>query len=270
MYPELLRIGDFVISSFGMMMVIAFLVGNYLLRRDMALFNQEATLADDLTFRAAIGGIVGAKLYYIVENLRSGEGLDNLKGLWDILAGIFTFSLDKITGGIHNFGAGMVFYGGFIGGLLAVTILVRKKKLYWKSVADWIAPYLVLGHGIGRIGCFLVGDDYGLPTALPWGIAFPNGVPPTIMPVHPTQLYEMTAYFLIFGYLFRKRRNKRFEGEIIYTYMILVGIARFLVEFIRTNPKYIFFSGAQWISLGMIIVGITLIAVQRKTGKVRG
>ncbi|NQU67650.1 MAG: prolipoprotein diacylglyceryl transferase [Candidatus Marinimicrobia bacterium] len=259
MYPELLRFGDFVISSFGMMMVVAFLTGNYLLRRDMMIIHKDATLADDLTFRAAIGGILGAKIYYIIENLPSGDGLENLKGLGDIFAGIFTFSLSRIAEGIQNFGAGMVFYGGFIGGLLAVSLLIKKKKLNWKSVADWIAPYLVLGHGIGRIGCFLVGDDYGIATKLPWGIAFPNGVPPTVLPVHPTQLYEMAAYFLIFGFLYRNRLKKKFEGEIIFMYMVLVGIARFVIEFVRTNPKYIIFSGAQWISLILIGVGIFMI-----------
>ena len=142
---------------------------------------------------------------------------------------------------------------------MTVTLLIKKKNLNWRSVSDWVAPYLVLGHAIGRIGCFLVGDDYGIPTDVPWGIAFPNGVPPTSVAVHPTQLYEMTAYFLIFAWLYRNRFSKKFEGEIIFTYMILGGIARFVIEFVRTNPKYLIFSGAQWISLLLIALGTYLI-----------
>ncbi len=264
MYPELLRFGDFVISSFGAMMVIAFLVGNYLLRRDMGILGKDKMMADELTFQAAIGGILGAKLYYVIENIPSGHGLDNLRGLWDIFAGMFTLNMSRIAEGIHNFGAGMVFYGGFIGGLIAVSLFLRKHDLQWKTVADWMAPYLVLGHGIGRIGCFLVGDDYGVPTSLPWGMAFPNGVPPVNVPVHPTQLYEMTAYFLIFAYLYRIRFRKDFEGEIIYKYMVLAGITRFLVEFIRTNPQYLFLSGAQYISIIIVAVGMRMLIINRR------
>ena len=123
-------------------------------------------------------------------------------------------------------------------------------------VADWIAPYLALCHAIGRIGCLLVGDDYGKPTDLPWGIAFPNGLPPTLVPVHPTQIYESLAYFMIFLYLYKNRFIKQYSGIQISKYFIFVGISRFLIEFIRVNPKYaIGLSGAQLISLIMITIG---------------
>lgn len=264
MYPELFRFGDFVISSFGAMMVIAFITGNLLLKRDVVKMGMDGSVADELTFRAAIGGILGAKIYYIIENiLGDGSGLDNLLGLVDIFMGIFTFNLSRLADGIQNFGAGMVFYGGFIGGLLAVTLFIRKHNLNWKSVADWMAPYLVLGHSIGRIGCFLVGDDYGRATDLPWGIAFPNGAPPIDIPVHPTQLYEMIAYFIIFFILFNRRFKKRFQGEIMYIYMVLVGFARFFVEIIRLNQKYFYLSGAQWISIILIVSGVFLLAKNR-------
>ncbi|NOZ09113.1 MAG: prolipoprotein diacylglyceryl transferase [FCB group bacterium] len=256
MHPEIIRFGNFAISSFGLMMVIAFLTGNYLLRKDMKAIGKEPDLADEFTFRAAIGGILGAKIYYIIENIPTGYGAENLRGLWDILAGIFTLNGGRLAEGIQNFGAGMVFYGGFIGGLIAVLIFVHKHDLSLAKVADWIAPYLVLGHAIGRIGCFLVGDDYGIPSNLPWAVAFPKGAPPTDIPVHPTQLYEVILYGIIFIFLYRRRFKNRFEGELISYYLILVGIARFFVEFIRTNTKYFLnLSGAQYISVIMVIIG---------------
>ncbi len=101
----------------------------------------------------------------LIENIPGDRGgLNNLSGIVDIFMGIFTFNLSRLADGIQNFGAGMVFYGGFIGGVFAVTLFIRKQNLNWKSVADWMVPYLVLGHSIGRIGCFLVGDDYGKAT----------------------------------------------------------------------------------------------------------
>jgi len=263
MHPELIRFGDFVISSFGAMMVVAFLTGNFLLRRDIVKMGMEPAIADELTFRAAIGGILGAKIYYILENIPTGHGLNNLQGLVDIFMGIFTFHLARIAEGIQNFGAGMVFYGGFIGGLIAVTLFIRKYKFDWKSVADWMAPYLVLGHAIGRIGCFLVGDDYGKATSLPWGIAFPHGAPPVEYPVHPTQLYEMVAYIAIFIILYKIRFTKKYPGQIIYLYLLWVGTARFIIEFIRVNPKYLYFSGAQWISAVMMILSAWLLLTNR-------
>lgn len=266
MYPEIIRFGDFAISSFGLMMVIAFLTGNFLLRKDMKSLDKDPALADEFTFRAALGGIIGAKLYYILENIPSGQGWENVKGLGDIIAGIFTLSGSRIAEGIQNFGAGMVFYGGFIGGLLAVMFFVKKHNLTLKTVADWIAPYLVLGHAIGRVGCFLVGDDYGRPTDLPWGIAFPKGAPPTDIPVHPTQLYEIVLYGIIFVFLYRRRFNKSYDGQQIYLYMLLVGISRFMVEIIRTNTRYLFgLSGAQYISIILVVLAVWFLFINRRT-----
>ena len=256
MYPILLQFGSFTISSFGVMMVIAFLLGNYLLRIDVVAEGYDAIIADDIIFRAAIGGILGAKLYYLIENIPTGQAADNINGLINIIAGIFTLNGERIAFGIQNFGAGLVFLGGLVGGMAAVSWYIYRKNLNWFKIADLAAPFLVLGHGIGRIGCFLVGDDYGIPTNLPWAIAFPNGLPPTNIAVHPTQLYEMSAYFIIFFYLRYRKRNQTFSGEIIFEYLFLGGISRFMVEFIRTNTKYIFgLSGAQYISILMIVIG---------------
>ncbi len=256
MYPILFQFGSFTISSFGVMMVIAFLLGNYLLRIDMVAEGYDAIIADDIIFRAAIGGILGAKIYYLIENIPTGQAADNINGLINIIAGIFTLNGERIAFGIQNFGAGLVFLGGLVGGMAAVSWYIYRKNLNWFKIADLAAPFLVLGHGIGRIGCFLVGDDYGIPTNLPWAIAFPNGLPPTNIAVHPTQLYEMSAYFIIFFYLRYRKRNQTFSGEIIFEYLFLGGLSRFMVEFIRTNTKYIFgLSGAQYLSILMMVIG---------------
>ena len=256
MYPILFQFGSFTISSFGVMMVIAFLLGNYLLRIDVVAEGYDAIIADDIIFRAAIGGILGAKFYYLIENIPTGQAADNINGLINIIAGIFTLNGERIAFGIQNFGAGLVFLGGLVGGMAAVSWYIYRKNLNWFKIADLTAPFLVLGHGIGRIGCFLVGDDYGIPTNLPWAIAFPNGLPPTNIAVHPTQLYEMSAYFIIFFYLRYRKRNQTFSGEIIFEYLFLGGLSRFMVEFIRTNTKYIFgLSGAQYLSILMMAIG---------------
>ena len=278
MYPEILRIGDFVISSYGLMMVIAFLTGNYLLRKDMIALGRDSEMADDLTFQAAFGGIFGAKLYYLIENIPGGRALENLSGLGDVISGIFTFNASLIASGIQNFGSGMVFLGGFIGGMIAVTRYAKKHDITFFTVADWTAPYVVLGHGIGRIGCFLVGDDYGRPTDLPWAIPFPNGLPVSsvanlkymgvevdaslpynqILACHPTQIYEMIAYFTIFAYLrLIVKKSQEYDGQIIFEYLFLAGFARFVIEFIRLNPTYLFgLSGAQFISATMMVIGM--------------
>jgi len=255
-HPILFHFGSFPISSFGVMMVIAFLLGNYLLRIDVVAEGYDAIIADDIIFRAAIGGILGAKFYYLIENIPTGQAADNINGLINIIAGIFTLNGERIAFGIQNFGAGLVFLGGLVGGMAAVSWYIYRKNLNWFKIADLAAPFLVLGHGIGRIGCFLVGDDYGIPTNLPWAIAFPNGLPPTNIAVHPTQLYEMSAYFIIFFYLRYRKRNQTFSGEIIFEYLFLGGLSRFMVEFIRTNTKYIFgLSGAQYLSILMMAIG---------------
>ena len=271
MYPILFEIGPFVISSFGVMMVTAFIFCNYLLKKDIVASGYDPMMGEDITFRAAIGGIIGAKLYYLIENIPTGQAADNISGLIEIIAGMFTFlagiftlSGDRIVaaggqigGGIQNFGAGLVFLGGLMGGMLAVTLYIHKHNYKWLVVADLVAPFLALGHGIGRIGCFLVGDDYGIPSNLPWACTFPKGLPPTDIPVHPTQIYEMTAYFSVFIYLRYKKQNLNFTGELMFEYLFLVGFFRFIIEFIRNNPQYLMgLTGAQYISLFMMLVAM--------------
>tara|TARA_B110000116_G_scaffold265605_1_gene275047 strand:- start:883 stop:1779 length:897 start_codon:yes stop_codon:yes gene_type:complete len=292
MYPILFKYKALEISSYGFMLMIAFLVCNYLLRRYMVQINENPKRADDIIFFAAIGGILGSKIYYIIEQIIVYADYSNIYGFINIFKGMFYFDLQLIFSGITAFGSGLVFLGGLIGGMLSVTIYVRKNDLSWLCVGDWVAPYLILGHAIGRIGCFLVGDCYGKPCALPWAVTFKNGLPPStyssfqynypeifnqpsfqslysftnkMVYVHPTQLYESLVYLLIFFYLIKIRRNKSYEGIVFFEYLFLAGISRFIIEFIRLNPKYIFnLSGAQFISLIMIVASSFFMYIYRK------
>tara|TARA_Y100001970_G_C14210827_1_gene846796 strand:+ start:1025 stop:1918 length:894 start_codon:yes stop_codon:yes gene_type:complete len=279
-YPVLLEIGPIQISSFGAMIVAAFLATNYFLKKKFIHYGYNPEYADDIIFRAALGGILGAKIYYLLENVGNGA-YENIYGIVDIFYGIVSFNATLISEGIMAFGGGLVFLGGLIGGLILVSHYIIKKSLDWLTMADIIAPLIALGHAIGRIGCLLVGDDYGVPTNLPWGMSFPNGLPPTtfesfrlnypdvfysdlfqttysagdVIAVHPTQIYEMVLYFFIYLFLNKMLHKKRFNGEIFMNYLFLAGFARFMVEFIRVNPKYLLdLSGAQIISIGMMIL----------------
>jgi phosphatidylglycerol:prolipoprotein diacylglycerol transferase len=256
MFPVLFEIGPVKIYSFGFMLVVAFYSCYFLLNHDLKRLGYDEKLASDMVFWAAVGGVLGSKIYYLLENL--GQVLDDPIGM------IFS-------------GSGLVFLGGLMGGTLAVTLVLRKNNLPWLVFADIVAPLLILGYGIGRIGCFLVGDDYGIPTDLPWAMAFPNGLPPStsnvfglyypwidisgfepgLLNVHPTQIYESITCIGIFFFLWSRRNGVKVTGSLFFLYLILAGVERFAVEFIRTNEKYLLdiFSGSQIISVIMIVIG---------------
>tara|TARA_B100000315_G_scaffold259623_1_gene316382 strand:- start:109 stop:867 length:759 start_codon:yes stop_codon:yes gene_type:complete len=236
MYPILFEIGPLKIYSYGFMLVIAFYTCFYLLNHDMKRLGYDNKFAPDIVFWAAVGGILGSKLYYLLENL------DQV--IQDPFGMIFS-------------GSGLVFLGGLMGGTFGVTMVLRKNNLPWLVFADIVAPLLILGYGIGRIGCFLVGDDYGISSDLPWAMTFPNGLPPTLTAVHPTQMYETILALGIFSFLWSRRKNVQVTGNLFFTYLILAGVERFMIEFIRINEKYFFgeFSGAQIISVIMICIG---------------
>jgi phosphatidylglycerol:prolipoprotein diacylglycerol transferase len=245
-----------VINSYGFMLMMAFYSCYYFLNKDLNRLGYDAKLASDIVFAAAVGGILGSKIYYLVENFERVKA--------DPAGMIFS-------------GAGLVFLGGLMGGTLGVTYVIKKNKLTWIKFADIVAPLLILGYAVGRIGCFLVGDDYGLPTNGPWGIAFPNGLPPStysvfqsyypwislegfnpgVLKVHPTQIYESIIGFGIFYFLYQKRIKIVVIGSLFFTYLIFAGAERFFIEFLRVNTKYFFgLSGSQLISLIMIFIGV--------------
>lgn len=240
MIPILFKIGPFTVGSYGVMLAIAFLTTGWLLSRE---FRRKGFLPDwayTVVIAAAIGGIVGARIYFIIEHF--GDFLQNPLGM------IFT-------------GGGLTWYGGFIGGIVAVIWVVYKLPAKSMVILDLIAPLLLLGYGIGRIGCFLAGDgDYGPPTNLPWGMRFPHGLVPTDVPVHPTPLYEALMAWIFFAILWKVRKKVHPPGLMISGMLILYGIERFIAEFWRLTPKILWgwMSMAQILSIVAILSGLIL------------
>jgi phosphatidylglycerol:prolipoprotein diacylglycerol transferase len=160
---------------------------------------------------------------------------------------------------------GFAWFGGFLGGFVALVFLARHFGIPALEFMDLCSPAAAVGYAIGRIGCLLSGDgDYGVPTTLPWGMSFPNGVVPTTQRVHPTPLYEFFIWLAIAAFLWQMGKKAvsgvRPSGEIFCCYLILTGVARFLIEFIRINPRSFFgLSNAQTASLVSIVAGSVLL-----------
>ncbi len=252
MYPVILHLGPITIYSYGLMMAIAFLVGGWILTAELKRRDLDPEMASTMVFWAAIGGLVGSRILSILEDL---PGF-----LADPIHGIFT-------------GAGFTWYGGLIGGFLAVTMTIRKHSMPWAATVDCIAPVLALGHAIGRIGCELAGDgDWGTVTDLPWGRAYPNAIvgwpyPPGVY-VHPTPIYETIAYSIIFAILWSLRKRPHRDSTLLWLYFILGSSARFVIEFARINPRYALgLSLSQWISIALISIGAWQLASHRETAK---
>ena len=249
MYPELLKIGPVTIYSYGLMAAIGFLLGGYLLERELARVGRNKELAGSIIISAIIGGIIGSKIYFLIENPSL------LKE--DFFGTVFS-------------GAGLVWYGGLIGGLLAVTWWIRRKGLPFLLVADLMGPLLLLGQAMGRVGCFLSGDGcYGPPSDVPWAMSFPNGVVPTTQRVHPTPLYDVILLISLFFLLWSLRKRNFRPGTIFGLFAVFMGVERFFTEFFRTNPKVVFdiFSDAQFISILLFAGGIFLIIYVNKIKK---
>ncbi len=152
---------------------------------------------------------------------------------------------------------GSIWYGGFLGGALAVWLVAHFLPVRTAVVADAIAPGLAAAYAVGRLGCFLNGDDYGVPSGLPWAMSFPKGSPPTTQLVHPTQIYEVLGSLVILALLLWVLEPRlRNAGSLFWSYLGLAGIERFLVEFVRTNtPVALGMTQAQWMSLGLMVAG---------------
>ena len=242
MYPELLKIenvpiiGTLPIHSFGVMFMLSFLIPIHFIRKDFIRRNIDPELASNIGIAAIIGGIVGARLYFIFEHWS--------QFISDPLAMLFS-------------GAGLVWYGGVIGGVIGATIVVKRSPYSFVFLADTVMPLLLFGHGIGRIGCLLAADgDYGPPTDVPWAMSFPNGYVPTNELVHPTPLYDTLLAFLFFGLIWANRKRQLPQGTLMSLAIIAMGVERFITEFFRTTPIVAF----GWMTLAQII-SIVLIAV---------
>ncbi len=249
MYPVLLHFGPLSIYSYGVMMALGFLTGGWVLGKELQRQGKDANFSSTLVLSAAVGGLVGARLLFLIEQWQAFVA--------DPWSSIFT-------------GAGFTWYGGLIGGIVAVTWCIRRHGLAWLEVMDAMAPAIALGHGIGRIGCHLAGDgDWGPPTTLPWGVAYTRAIvgwdfPPGVR-VHPTPLYETLAYVLIFTILWSRRNAPHRAGALFWGYLLLAGIARFLLEFVRVNPPLVLvLSEAQLISVCLVVVGAVMLIAKRE------
>jgi phosphatidylglycerol:prolipoprotein diacylglycerol transferase len=250
-----LHIWRLVVPTYGLMVALAMVVAYFVLRADFA---RRGIAADAETLIAVpcLAGILGAKLYHVFETPR-----DFFADPWRDLISQFGFA----------------WFGGLIVGFAAFVWLARRSRVPLLEILDAGSPAAALGYGVGRIGCFLSGDgDYGVPTSLPWGMGFPNGLVPTDQRVHPTPIYEFVVACAIAWWLWRlgarriaAARNggasispgtqERPRGEVFAAYLVLTGVARFLVEFIRINPRSFFgLSNAQAASVISVVAGAAL------------
>jgi phosphatidylglycerol:prolipoprotein diacylglycerol transferase len=236
MYPVLFRIGDFAVTSFGVFVALGALAGLWLFRRELR-WSGLSEDGVDAAVAGVLGGLVGAKLLWTAEHL--GE------------EPIFSLLLSR---------GGLSWFGGFAGGVLAGLVVMHRKGLPKMAVTSAATPALAAGHAIGRIGCFLVGDDYGRPTSLPWGVAFPEGLPPTTVPVHPTQLYEAAALVPLVFLLLRCRRRGASPSFVLGLYLVLAGALRFAIEFLRVNERVLAgLSVAHLAAAAAVVVGGVLL-----------
>jgi phosphatidylglycerol:prolipoprotein diacylglycerol transferase len=234
--PVLFRIGSLDITSFGVMVALGALAGLWVFRRELARSGLPEAAMDAAVY-GLVGGLLGAKLLYVFEHLAESSFL--------------SLFLDR---------GGMSWFGGFAGGLLAGFLTIRLKRWPLLAVLAAATPALAIGQLLGRIGCFLVGDDYGHPTSLPWGVAFPEGLPPTTERVHPTQLYEAIFLGFFAWVLIRWRRRGLSDRTVLGRYFVGVGAFRFALEFVRVNTRVLGpLTVAQLFSLAVVVFGMALL-----------
>ncbi len=259
-HPVSYQIGPFQATGFGLAMLLAFVIGQIILTKELERRGEDSAPVGDMVFAAVIGGLLGAKLYYAV------------------LMGDVSSILSR---------AGFVFWGGLIGGIVAVTAVVLKKKLGVARMSDSVALALPAAYSIGRTGCWAVGDDYGRPYDGPFSVMFPQGAPPStvgnmskmfgvhfpagmspseVVSVYPTQIYEVVMGFIMFLIIWRFRDHKHAVGWLFGFYCLLAGLERFIVEFFRAKDDRFFVGGltsAQLIALGFALFGAIWMYMRR-------
>jgi phosphatidylglycerol:prolipoprotein diacylglycerol transferase len=244
--PEI-DIGPLTLQTFGICFALAFVAAGAVAWRRLVEWGKPGDWAYELVFVALVGGIVGSRLDFILENY------DDVKD--DLLGNIFT-------------GSGLVWYGGAIGGAIAVCLWAWWRGMLNLALLDLCAVPLAVGYALGRIGCQISGDgDYGQPWDGPWAMAYPDGTVATETPVHPTPIYETLAMGLVAYALWRLRDRFR-TGILFAMYLVAAGAERFLVEFIRRNEDVALgLTQAQLISVVMVVAGGTWIAVIARRGQ---
>jgi phosphatidylglycerol---prolipoprotein diacylglyceryl transferase len=243
MYPEI-HLGPLTLQTFGLAFALAFLAAGALVAKRLKEIGKPVDWAYEIGFAALLGGVVGSRVYFVVQNY------DSVKG--DLLGNLFG-------------GSGLVWYGGVIGGALGVLLWAWYRDFLRLALLDLAAPALALGYALGRIGCQLSGDgDYGKPWNGPWAMSYPHGTVPTDRTVHPTPIYETLAMGLGAWILWQLRERFR-AGVLFALYLLYAGAERFAVEFIRRNHHVVAgLTAAQLESLGMILVGAAWMLVLRR------
>lgn len=260
MFPQLFDFGEItvwgrtfhpILHTYGLLLAVGFLVALNLAARRAKSIGVETRMTMDLGLYILISALVGAKLLLVIVNWEHME-----HDPWSLLR------------------SGGVFYGGLIGAIVTALWYFRKHRLPAWKMADILAPSIALGHGIGRLGCFAAGCCYGKPTTSILGVTFTSdyahqivGVPLGVA-LHPTQLYEAGAEFLIFGFLLWLSTRKRFDGQVFWTYVGLYAASRFVIELYRGDPRGFVFDGAlstsQLIGLLMLALSLFSLFVLRK------
>ncbi len=253
--PIVFHLGPLEIAGFGIAMMLAFVVGGAMMASESRRLGFSDAYASDIVMAAVLGGIIGAKLWYVA------------------LTGDPRALFSR---------AGLVFYGGFLGAVLAVSLNGRRKGVPIRWTMHLVAPALAAGYAIGRVGCLLANDDYGRPTDLPWAIKFPHGAPPstvenlsrqfgvafppgtdpsTVVAVHPTQIYEALIMGAAALWLWKRRTRPAPVGHLFGFYLIIAGIERFGIEILRAKDDRLLgpFTLAQLTSVGLVTAGVIIL-----------
>ena len=241
MRPILFRIGEIGLPAYGFMLVISFLVAIFLVKRFAKKFNVPASTIENLAFYVMVGVIIGGRILYVIFHWSQYE--NDLIGIFRIWEG------------------GMMFFGGFLGGVCASLIYLKRERIPILLVADIIAPAIALGEFFTRIGCFLNGCCFGIPSILPWAVKFPEdcvagGSPLADFTLHPTQIYDSLFSLALFFFLTSRLYKSHKQGTIFALYLIFSGAFRFGIDFIRFYEDSANFWINQIMALGLVIVGL--------------
>jgi phosphatidylglycerol:prolipoprotein diacylglycerol transferase len=240
-YPQI-DLGPVELNTFGLSLAFAFLCSGALAAQRFRELGRPVDWVYEFVLAAVIGGVVGAHVDWLIQN-------------WEIAS-------QNLLGSVFS-GTGLVFFGGLAGGALAVGLWAKRRGYLGLELADAVAPAVAIGYAAGRIACQLSGDgDYGVPSTLPWAMAYPEGEVPTTVPVHPTPVYETVAMGLVVLLLWRLRdRLVPGTGNLFALYLVLAGVERFLVELIRRNQEVAAgLTLAQLISLAIVAAGAAWLA----------
>jgi phosphatidylglycerol---prolipoprotein diacylglyceryl transferase len=247
MQPEI-NLGPVTLQTFGIMFALAFIAAGAVLARRLKEWGKPTDWAYEVVVAALVGGIIGARLNFVIQNY------DSVKG--DLLGNLFS-------------GSGLVWFGGAVGGAIGVALWAWRRKMLNLNLLDMCAVPLCVGYAIGRIGCQISGDgDYGKAWDGPWAMAYPNGTKPIDIPVHPTPIYETLAMGLV-AYLLWRLRDRFRPGVLFAMYLVFAGTERLLVEFIRRNDaEFLGLTQPQLISIVMMIAGVAWLAVKARRGTI--